>query len=387
MAPTKRKRRRKTYGKKKSKSDLIRDYMRYIYTSTDKGGSFSGPEAMYQEIKRRKTHDISRSQIKNFLQSMDSYTLTRTIKATTHTAKIVVPETEWQIECDTLDLVGYSPKDNDNIRFLVCGIDAFSRKGAVATIPNKESQHIVTALDAIFKQLGKPVTLRTDRGSEYKNQRVRAHLKTLGVHHYFANSMSKASICERWHRTIRASISRYLEYKNTKRFIHVLQDLITAYNFTPSRPLGYKRPVDIQSPQSQVELYERLYLQPKPIKKKFFRFKINDRVRLTMIKNTFEKEGSGREYNFTLETFSVYKRIRRNNVNMYKVMDCRQEILEGSIYENDMQLVTETPNTKYKVENVIGEEVKDGEKFLKVTLKGYPKECTELVRSRDVIKI
>ena len=233
----KKSKKRKTFGKKKSKGALIQQYMKAVFTTPGRGASFSAPEAMYREIERRGTHKIYRKQIIKFLQSMDSYTLTRTIKPVKDTAKIVVPESEWQIESDTLDMISYDPAANDHIRYLVTAIDAFNRRGMAVPIKSKQAGDMVEALEHIFTQLGAPVTLRTDRGYEFKFPAVRTLLADKGVHHFFANSQSHASICERWHRTLRQMISRYLEYKNTNRFIDALPDLITSYNATPHRTL------------------------------------------------------------------------------------------------------------------------------------------------------
>ena len=388
--PTKNKKKskkRKTFGKKKSKSQLIQHYMKAVFTTPGKGASFSAPETMYREIERRGTHKISRNQIRKFLQSMDSYTLTRTIKPVKDTAKIVVPESEWQIEADTLDMISYDPSANDNIRYLVTALDAFNRKAVAVPIKGKQPGDMVEALETIFMHLGIPVTLRSDRGYEFKFPAVRDLLAAKGVHHFFANSQSHASIVERWHRTLRQMISRYLEYKNTDRFIDALPDLVTSYNATPHRTLGYLRPIDIQGVEREADVYERLYLEAETIKKIPYRFEIGDRVRLAKIRGPFEKEGGGRDFTFTRELFTVHKRMRKNNVNLYKVIDCSGEVLEGKLYENDMAKVVESPNTKYKIDKVLDEKVENGVKFLKVTLKGYPKVCTQWVRQKDVVNL
>ena len=98
------------------------------------------------------------------------------------------------------------------------------------------------ALPKIFDKLGYPVTLRSDRGFELRYPAVEEYLKAKHIHHYFANSASHASILERWHRTLRQIISRYLQFKNTESYIDVLDDLVDGYNATPHRSLGYLRP-------------------------------------------------------------------------------------------------------------------------------------------------
>ena len=67
--------------------------------------------------------------------------------------------------------------------------------------------------------------------------------------------------------------------------------------------------------------------------KKFGKFKIGDRVRLSLEKNIFEKSY---ETNWTQEIFVIYD-IKYSNVPYYYLKDLNNEKLKGSFYEQELQ--------------------------------------------------
>ena len=56
----------------------------------------------------------------------------------------------------------------------------------------------------------------------------------------------KAAIAERFIRTLKGKLFRYMTHQNTKKYIHILPDIINSYNLTQHRGLGGKHtPVEI----------------------------------------------------------------------------------------------------------------------------------------------
>ena len=48
----------------------------------------------------------------------------------------------------------------------------------------------------------------------------------------------KAAIAERFIRTLKGKLFRYMTHQNTKKYIHILPDIIKSYNLTQHRGLG-----------------------------------------------------------------------------------------------------------------------------------------------------
>ena len=81
--------------------------------------------------------------------------------------------------------------------------------------------------------------------------------------------------------------------------------------------------------------------------KKLSKFKIGDRVRISLEKNIFEK---GYETNWTQEIFVIYD-IKYSNVPYYYLKDLNNEKLKGSFYEQELQ--KKKQDDLYSIEKIL----------------------------------
>ena len=107
-------------------------------------------------------------------------------------------------------------------------------------ITNKRATTTANALQSWLKHVTKnyktiPKSLNSDDGSEFKG----AFKKLLKVHnneHFVSigedDHHDKEGIVERFHRTLRNLIQRYLNIYNTKKYVDILPQLIDNYNNT-----------------------------------------------------------------------------------------------------------------------------------------------------------
>ena len=84
----------------------------------------------------------------------------------------------------------------------------------------------------------RPLRVQTDQGKEFYNRGVQAWFKKQGTHHFSTYGDSKASVVERWHRTLKQRMYRYFTAHNTLRYVDVLQPLIHTYNHAYHRSIG-----------------------------------------------------------------------------------------------------------------------------------------------------
>ena len=82
---------------------------------------------------------------------------------------------------------------------------------------------------------------------------------------------------------------------------------------------------------------------------KIGKFKIGDRVRLSLEKNIFEKSY---ETNWTEEIFVIYD-IKYSNVLYYYIQDLNGEKIEGSFYEQELQKTNFKKDDLYIIEEVL----------------------------------
>ena len=134
----------------------------------------------------------------------------------------------------------------------------------------------MTALKGLLVNIA-PTTLQTDKGLEFLNRSVWRLLKEHGVHHFFThNEETKASIVERFNRTLKTHMWRYFTKYQTVRYIDALQDFVQSYNDTYHRSIGMA--TSQMNAANQEEVWQRLYGHDgKGVPK----FKVDDRVRIS----------------------------------------------------------------------------------------------------------
>jgi len=97
---------------------------------------------------------------------------------------------------------------------------------------------VADAFETIFKDRV-PVLLQTDRGTEFLNTQVQKVFKKYIIRHYWSlNNDIKAACVERFNRTLKTRLFRYLTHHHTNRWFDVLDDFIESYNKSFYRTIG-----------------------------------------------------------------------------------------------------------------------------------------------------
>lgn len=198
-----------------------------------------------------------RPEHRDWLKSQDTYTLHKPVvrkfkRNQTRTTGINV---QWQM--DLVDMSHLS-KHNDGYKFLLTCIDVFSRFASVVPILNKTGTKVTEGFKAILaERRTKPYVIQTDLGKEFYNATFQTFLKENDIKHFSTYSETKASLVERFHRTLKARMYRYFTYTRSHRYVDVLQDLVYSYNHTVHTSLKM-RPVDVTY-QNEAEVYNILY--------------------------------------------------------------------------------------------------------------------------------
>lgn len=167
------------------------DYLRNLYYTPGNPGSFGGPEKLYQAVKQDGKYKIGRRRITQFLNTEDSYSLMKPIRRTFPRSKVVVDTIDSMWDGDLADVSNISSQ-NEGYKFLAVLIDIFSRFLFIVLLKNKQHQNITDGLKHVFQKGRKPHTLRTDKGSKFKNRWVKSMLKKEGVHTIYTQNETKA---------------------------------------------------------------------------------------------------------------------------------------------------------------------------------------------------
>ena len=237
-----------------------------------------------------------------------------------------------------LDLVDVSKLESQNngYNFILTAINVFGKVAQAEKLKNKNQNTVANAFKKMIKNK-KPNKIQVDNGKEFYNSVFEKLLRENDIKIYSTDSDLKASVVERFNRTLKERMWRYFTEKGTNKWIDILDDLILSYNNSYHRSI--KTEPNKVNKKNEDKIYENLYGFKKEegdtsfLKK--FKFSKGDFVRLSKIKKTFEK---GYTRNFTREIFVVDKIIAKNPVS-YNLLDLKGEELIGSFYEPELQKV------------------------------------------------
>ena len=349
-ARTGKRRRRKGRQQRKSRKLLTKEAEKRIaaeYFDPERAGAFSGRSTYQRHTKQ------TPSQVRDFLNARESYTLHKPVRRTfprriTYARR---PDELWQ--ADLADM-GQLHKENRGTRFLLTVIDVFSKFAWVRPLKRKTSDELVRAFTSILKESEgrKPKHLQTDKGTEFKNRPFQELLRREGIHFYTSQDpVTKAAIVERFNRTIKGRIYRYMTHKNSRSYLDALQPLVKNYNASFHRSIGTQP--RLVGKKNYHDVYWRLYgkaFRDRMTKRKTPKFAVGDHVRIAVERKTFQR---GFLPGWTQEIFIV-RQMENTHPYVYRLQDQRGENILGTFYEQEMQKVKQgDKDTVYRIERVL----------------------------------
>ena len=137
-------------------------------------------------------------------------------------------------------------KYNKGIRFLLCVIDIFSKYSWVAPLKDKKGVSIVKAFQSILKQSNrKPSKIWVDKGYEFYNVSFKKLLQDNDIFMYSTNNEGKSVVAERFIRTLKSKICKYMTLISKNVYIDKFDDIVNEYNNTYQTTIKMK-PIDVK---------------------------------------------------------------------------------------------------------------------------------------------
>lgn len=238
----------------------VEKYLINLYTDTSGSGSFGGVDTLYRLVKEQGVYNLTKNEIINFLSGRDEYTLHKPLYHNIKTAHIIIGGINDTHQMDLVDFGREYAKQNDGIVYLLTVIDCFSKMAFVAPLKKKSGENIVNALNQIYEGKDTPTTVITDAGKEFTNKITQDWFKKHDIQYHIAYGIHKAQFIERFNRSLKSLISRYMTLHNTHKYIDVLQDLVKAYNSRYHSSTGYK-PIDVNETNDK-EIFLKMYGSP-----------------------------------------------------------------------------------------------------------------------------
>ena len=346
-----------------------------IYYTLKNAGSFSGPEGVFRAAKEQGVKKITMGQVKKWLQKQETYTLHKPARRRFPKNRVIFGGKDDQFQTDLVDLSSMS-KMNNGYRYLLTVIDVLSKYAWAIPLKAKSGQAITEAFKKVFKAGRVPSNLQADKGTEFLNRTFQKYLKEKHVHFFTTNSEAKASVIERFNRTLKSKMFRYFTFKNTWKYVDVLSDLMESYNNSFHRSIKMK-PSEVTKANEDV-VWETLYGNSvsNPVR---FKFKVGDHVRVSKLKRTFEK---GYTPNWSIEIFIVSERVPRNP-SVYRLKDQQDEPVEGVFYEQEIQKVKKEDDV-YKIEHIVKRRKRKGKVEYLVKWQGFPTKFNSWLAAKDI---
>ena len=245
---------------------------------------------------------------------------------------------------DLITMIKYS-KQNNNYKYILTVIDFFSKHSWCYPLKNKNSNEIINSFKDILKKR-KPKMIQSDEGSEFTNKQVQKFFNDNNIKWYHTfNRDIKCSICERFNRTILNKIYKNFTLNNNTIWIKDLNKLVKEYNNSYHRTIKMK-PVNASKKENENIVRKNYNFEIITNKRKF---KIGDKVRISLLKNTFEK---GYTSNWSEQIYIIYD-IKSSNVHYYYLKDLNGNEIDGKFYQEELLKTNMKENDLYIIEKII----------------------------------
>ena len=262
-----------------------------LYYSPKTG--YVGVNKLYEKLK---PYGITQNQIKTFLRKQSLYQINQTPPMGSFVAQY--PLQEFQI-----DLIYLENKHlNENSFGLTC-IDAFTKKADIELIKKKDENHIIEAMTKILKRMVKPKMIYCDEGSEFTSEKFKKLCDDNDIE--LILSLRHASICERFHRTFKGLLYKYLQASKSKTITKVLPEILYNYNNSYHRTIKMT-PEEASKPENKDEVYfnisnaSTLVYRPD--------IKVGDKVRILLKEKGITTKKYKPQYSETIHTVQEIKK-------------------------------------------------------------------------------
>lgn len=213
---------------------------------------------------------------------------------------------------------------NNGYKYILNVIDTFSKYVWALPLKTKSGVEVADTFQDIINQSNRtPKFLHVDKGKEFYNKNLKEILDKYNIKIYSTGTANKASIVERFNRTLGNKLKPLL-FKNLK-WVDILPKIIKNYNNTYHRTIKMK-PLEVNKGNENHLLATVYYYKMTESKPKY---EVGDRVRLSAYVDTFRNK---LKTNWTKEIFTISK-VFISNVVYYKV-----DGIDEGIYQEEILL-------------------------------------------------
>ena len=229
-----------------------------------------------------------------------------------------------------------SMENNEGFNGILVVLDVFSKYAWARQIVGAKAHDVWLSFQEILEESGrKPKKIWTDEGKEFMGEFAKK-LEQEGIEIYQTKTKEKASVAERFIRTLKERIWKFFTARNSDQWIDILQKVVSDYNKSYHRSIKMT-PIAASKKVNERKVYANLY-PDELLKKSFANFKVGDSVRVVKYKRMgYEK---GFTPNWSRRVFIVSE-VKPTKPVTYKLENKKKEQLIGSYYNEELLLATQ----------------------------------------------
>ena len=337
---------------------------------------------IYRYLKSNREYDnynITRGYLAKWLSKQEVFGVHKSVRRKFKRPQILAFYEDYLWDLDSASMVKYK-EYNDDYAYFAVFIDIFTRFLYTYPLKTLRGEEMVKAMEVVFRDR-QPTLARSDRGSEYMNVNVMTYLKNKQISQYFTTHETKANYAERVIRTVKLRLIKYMNHNETYRWVDVLDKITAGYNNSYHRSIKMS-PIQAQK-IDKYTLWKNQYGSshlPNP-RKINYKYKEGDRVRISYLKGTFDREYSEK---WSTEVFTVIDRKLNQNIPMYRLKDYNNDVIQGYFYQFELQPAFIDENTVYKIEKVIKSRTRAKKKEFLIKWKGWPSKYNSWITDSEL---
>ena len=306
-----------------------------LYTSTT---NFSGYGSVSNLIK---ASGLPKSKVLEYLKTSATYTKFKPVRRKFPRLKVVSYGID-EIWSGDLAFMDKLAKENDGVKYLFVCVDVLSRFTFVQSMKSKTAAAAKEAFQKMLRSTNgrRPQKLWVDQGTEFSGV-FKRFCTEQGIETYSTYSEVKSVMAERYIRSLKSIIYKYMEERKTYRYIGQLQNFVKLMNSRVNRATSIA-PVDVRPEHSEYLIslkLQNLHLpdegdnsagREKKIKPKF---KVGDTVRISKKFMPFHK---GYKPQFTDEVFTITHICNTRQPITYRIRDVNRQPILGRFYAQEL---------------------------------------------------
>ncbi|GFU38500.1 uncharacterized transposon-derived protein F54H12.3 [Nephila pilipes] len=320
--------------KHEKKMDRVLKTAYYDYANP---ASFGGVKKLATSTK------VPYHEAKRWLMSQDSYTLHKPVQYKFSRRKTLSYGINDLWQCDLVDLQ-HLAEHNNGFRFLLTIIDVFSKYAYVIPLKSKTSVDMRSAFEKLLQKV-KPKNIQSDKGKEFYNAKLQSLFKKYNINHYSAEGEHKASLIERFNRTLKNKMFRVFTYRKLYKYDDILQSLVKSYNDSEHRSIGM--PPSSVTRDKEQQIFKKLYGYTWKNSKVLLN--MGDLVRISKAKKAFQR---GYLPGWSDEVFRVSK-VYSAYPTTYELQDLKAEAIKGRFYAEELQKISKRSDDYWHIERVL----------------------------------